>query len=564
MLLPILLFTSSLLWISHVILTERYLEQLAERAVIRSALQSATIAQAVNNTSTAAALIARDGTISAALRADVRTPAALSEHLDLIRAETGHQALLVINISGDWQAQSGDFEVSLDKIRRIIKTEETSTGTIAYQEAPGDGLLFAHPVKDPAQRHLGTLIASFDILKVLGNWSEQNDVVLISDAEGTVLLSSRASLKNADITDLLRNSLYKPSLAEGYLRPLLGLGEAQNISLLSLDNVDFLALQRPVGFEDWQMTYLADTGSVEDRVNAVLALEITILACLSAIVFFVTARRAAQESLRMRNESAKLRSLNTQLTREIEERARVEQSLEQAERSLEQSTKLAALGQMSAAIAHELNQPLAAMKTYIAGAQLLLQRNRTEEAASSFSRIDDLITRMNALTAQLKSFARKGGEELQGVDLRIVLQESCAIMAPQIGQKGVEVIRNCPDEPVIVLGDALRLEQIFINLMRNSLDALQGHPAPRITLELTVGETLARAQVRDNGPGIEGDTRSLFEPFFTTKPAGDGVGLGLAISAQIARDMNGTLSARNSVEGGAVFELSLPLAGDQS
>jgi two-component system C4-dicarboxylate transport sensor histidine kinase DctB len=384
-------------------------------------------------------------------------------------------------------------------------------------------------------------------------------VLLVGDANGQVLLSSLPELRQAIVPDLLRSAALPPSTAKGYIRPFLGLSEGQNISRVMIDEAEYLALQRPVGFQDWRMTYLANTGSVEDRVSSVLALEVTVFASLAAIVFFVTARRAARESVRMRSESAKLRELNTRLTREIEERARVEQSLEQAERSLEQSTKLAALGQMSAAIAHELNQPLAAMKTYIAGAQLLMRRNRVEEATSSFSRIDDLITRMNALTAQLKSFARKGGEELQTVDMRTVLQEACAIMAPQTGQRGVEVTRSVPESPVYVRGDALRLEQIFINLMRNALDALQGHPAPRIELHLSAGETLVRAQVRDNGPGVDGDSHVLFEPFYTTKAAGDGVGLGLAISAQIARDLSGTHSARNGTDGGAVFELVLPL-----
>jgi two-component system, NtrC family, C4-dicarboxylate transport sensor histidine kinase DctB len=249
--------------------------------------------------------------------------------------------------------------------------------------------------------------------------------------------------------------------------------------------------------------------------------------------------------------------LNARLQREIAEREKVEKTLQVAEQTLAQSSKLAVLGEMSAAVSHELNQPLAAMKTYLAGARLLLQRKRPDEALSSFQRIDDLIDRMGAITRQLKSYARKGAEAFEPVDTRAAVSSALAMMEPQLKTRKVNITRSLPTEPAMILGDRLRLEQVIINLLRNALDATKGVKDPSIDIILAVGDTL-HLTIRDNGAGIE-DLDALFEPFYTTKQPGDGVGLGLAISSGIVNDLGGRLTARNAKSGGAVFELQLPV-----
>ena len=228
-----------------------------------------------------------------------------------------------------------------------------------------------------------------------------------------------------------------------------------------------------------------------------------------------------------------------------------------AEQTLAQSSKLAALGEMSASVSHELNQPLAAMKTYLAGARLLLQRKRAEEAMSSFQRIDDLIERMGSITRQLKSFARKGGEAFEEVDVRASVSSALSMMEPSLRTRQIKITRMMPRTPVMVMADRVRLEQVIINLLRNALDATKGVADPQVEILLTVGETATLA-VRDNGHGIT-DLENLFEPFYTTKGPGEGVGLGLAISSGIVKDLGGRLTARNAPEGGAVFEVQLPI-----
>jgi two-component system C4-dicarboxylate transport sensor histidine kinase DctB len=273
----------------------------------------------------------------------------------------------------------------------------------------------------------------------------------------------------------------------------------------------------------------------------------------------MVSRRATTRLRFSMRESAELRQLNAALQREIAERERAERHLEVAEQTLQQSSKLAALGEMSAAVSHELNQPLAAMKTYLAGAKLLLQRKRPEEALSSFQRIDDLIERMGAITRQLKSYARKGGEAFEPVDVKDCVSSALAMMEPQLRRRDVAIVRNMPRTPVIVEADRVRLEQVLINLLRNALDATKTTPKPEIQIIVSPGD-MVMITVRDNGTGIT-DLERLFEPFYTTKAPGDGVGLGLAISSGIVNDLGGRLTARNGREGGAVFEIRLPALG---
>jgi two-component system C4-dicarboxylate transport sensor histidine kinase DctB len=316
-----------------------------------------------------------------------------------------------------------------------------------------------------------------------------------------------------------------------------------------------------VPFRGWRLVSFTRYDSVRESVNAALALLLTGFALLLALVFYIVSRRAWSQSAVFQQESEELRALNARLQREIAARVRVQKDLAVAEQTLAQSSKLASLGEMSASVSHELNQPLAAMKTYLAGARLLLKSKRAEEALASFQRIDDLIDRMGAIARTLKSFARKGGEAFAPIDLRTCLADALTMMEPMLRDSRVLVVRTVPPTPVMIRGDTVRVEQVILNLVRNAVDATRGVNGPQIDIIISQGET-AKLTVRDNGPGIE-NIDSLFEPFYTTKPAGMGVGLGLAISSGIVTDHGGRLTAINAPGGGAVFEVEFPREGVQ-
>ncbi|MHA6344130.1 sensor histidine kinase [Roseivivax sp. CAU 1761] len=157
----------------------------------------------------------------------------------------------------------------------------------------------------------------------------------------------------------------------------------------------------------------------------------------------------------------------------------------------------------------------------------------------------------------MKSYARKGQDRLSPVDLGESLASALSMMEPQLKSRKVRIDRILPDHPVRVMGDRTRIEQVLVNLLRNALDATKTVRNPHIEVLLASGDT-AILTVRDNGHGIE-DLEALFEPFYTTKQPGDGVGLGLAISSGIVHDLGGRLTARNAEDGGAVFEMQLPI-----
>ena len=400
---------------------------------------------------------------------------------------------------------------------------------------------------------LGVIVVEVGLDNLFTTWSANDATIIVTNSKGIVVLSTDQDFLNQSLETAL---LAQPTLT-ALERAIRATGDWNGTEVDAyIEDQALYRLDTAIPFQGWRLTYLTPFQSVREKVNGVLAIGITALALLIALGFYFLSRRAARQSFLFKAESEELRALNDRLSNEITQRERAERNLQVAEASLEQSSKLAALGEMSAAVSHELNQPLAAMRTYLAAAKLLLSRRRSDEALSSFQRIDDLIGRMGTITQQLKSYSRKGSDDLIPVDFISSINTSIAMMAPQLGQQAVEITKSLPDTPVSVLADPVRLEQVVINLLRNALDAMKGQTERYLQISLTAGE-MATLTIQDNGPGIE-NLDEMFEPFFTTKKPGEGVGLGLAISSSIAKDLDGRLFARNVSPRGAVFEFQLP------
>jgi two-component system C4-dicarboxylate transport sensor histidine kinase DctB len=215
-------------------------------------------------------------------------------------------------------------------------------------------------------------------------------------------------------------------------------------------------------------------------------------------------------------------------------------------------------GQMSAALAHEINQPLTAQRMQLATLRLLLDHGRVDDAYKALKPLDDMLTRMAALTGHLKTFARKSPSGLrERLDLATVVDQSLHLLDARLRDEAIGVVLHLT-RPAWVRGDAIRLEQVLINLLRNALDAMQDKPRKRLEIRLEADEQLWRLSVIDNGGGIaEEHLAKVFDPFFTTKPVGDGLGLGLAVSYAIVHESGGRLTAGNRAT--AVFTLTLPI-----
>ena len=400
---------------------------------------------------------------------------------------------------------------------------------------------------------LGIILVEVNLSKIEKAWIDASEAVIVIDHLDQVLISSKPDWIKTKI-----NEKSQPSQSSNILNSMQSFTQWEDLPAEAyLNKNTLLKLESNLSEQNWKILYYSTYATVREKVNGIIALEITALAILLTLIFYLLSRRSRIQSIIFMEESNKLRDINSKLKNEMNEREKAEKNLKVAEQSLEQHSKLAALGEMSAAVSHELNQPLAAMKTYLAGAKLLLQRDRPNEALSSFQRVDDLIERMNVITKQLKSYARKGREELVQVDIKMVISYALDIMASQLNLLQVEYLQQMPDEPVMVLGDQIRLEQVVINLIRNSLDAMAKTNNPKLKIILKTNNN-AVITIIDNGHGIS-DLKSLFEPFYTTKDPGHGVGLGLAISSGIIKELGGRLVAKNSPDSGAIFEITLPL-----
>ncbi|EEW59034.1 sensor histidine kinase [Epibacterium sp. DP7N7-1] len=545
-------------WFTNSTLTHSFTETTRNRAELRLALYSGNLVSELRRHAIVPQLLSRDQALISALQSQDFSLS--TQRLISFVDEIGAASITLMDRDGRTVAATD--RIRLGEIYRnspffveAIRSNSTVFSVIP-REVRGYQFTYSRRLVDSSGT-LGVIMVEVDLQKFERAWAGISDAVMVADSTGKVVMATEARWRGLSEAEAL-----KEQTPEGAIQRAIR-ATADWTALptdVYLQGEAVMRLETRVPFQGWRMMSYTTYDSIREQVNAVIALEIMGFAILLALAFYALSRKTALRMALFQRESAELRVLNTRLQREIAERERVQETLAVAEQSLAQSSKLAALGEMSAAVSHELNQPLAAMKTYLAGARLLLQRNRPDEALSSFGRIDDLIERMGAITRQLKSYARKGGDAFSPVNMGDALASSLSMMEPQLRQRHVQITRILPDEPVYVMADRMRLEQVMVNLLRNALDATKSVEEPEVEIILAAGET-ATLTVRDNGDGIQ-DFDSLFEPFYTTKQPGDGVGLGLAISSGIVNDLGGRLTARNSEAGGAVFEMQLPILVD--
>ncbi len=547
------------LWFTNRLLTDRFAETTRNRAELRLALYSGNLVSELRRNSIVPQLLARDASLIGALNSGDFSQS--SQRLISFVDEIGAASLMLLDTDGRVVAATDRTRLGQAHRQQPYFSEAVQSNVTVFNATPleTNGFQFTYSRQIESQNTvIGVIVVETDLQKFERAWAGISDAVLVSNSEGQIVLATeprwrrlseeqaleREPAENAIARAVQLTSDWAVPAADAYFQ-----GEA------------VMRTESRVPFRGWRIVSFTTYENVRERVNTVLAMEIMGFAMLASLLFYLLSRKSAVRMALFQRESEELRGLNARLQREITERERVQQTLAVAEQTLAQSSKLAALGEMSAAVSHELNQPLAAMKTYLAGARLLLRRNRPTEALAAFHRIDDLIERMGAITRQLKSYARTGQESFSPVNVGDALASALSMMEPQLKTRHVRIVRVLPDDPVYIMGDRMRLEQVLVNLLRNALDATQSVENPQIELILASGETVTLS-VHDNGEGIE-DLDELFEPFYTTKAPGDGVGLGLAISSGIVSDLGGRLTARNAKDEGAVFEIQLPILNEE-
>lgn len=255
-----------------------------------------------------------------------------------------------------------------------------------------------------------------------------------------------------------------------------------------------------------------------------------------------------------------LQTANQELQHRVEERTA---ELKSAQQELIDASKMAALGRMSSAITHELNQPLTGLRTLLSSNELLLARGETQLAQANMKLVHTLIDRMANMTTQLKSFAFNRPETLTPVSIPDALQEILRVHQARLNRVDVRV--RMSSELPLVRGEEQRLRQVLGNLITNALDAMQDQPEAKLIISASDEAGKVMIRVRDNGCGIDEDKlTTIFEPFQTSKKMGEGLGLGLSITANSVRDMQGTIRAVNNTEGGMTFEVTLSASAETS
>ncbi|UZS71612.1 ATP-binding protein [Pseudomonas syringae] len=454
------------------------------------------------------------------------------------------------------------------------------------------GYYLAHGLEDKG-RIIGVAVIKVRLEALEERWQRARLEAFVSDENGIIILSSDPARRLKSVRPLTAE--VKARLARSlqyYWWPLNELVPLERETLsegvetlvfpanISVDRehkkVSYLAQSRPLSDTAWHLTLLTP---LEDlRREAANQGMLVAVAC--ALVTFlliawnerrkvISTRLAAREALQAANNELErkiaertehLRASNERLKAQIRERRQAEDTLRRAQDELVQAGKLAAIGQMSTSIAHELNQPLAALRTLSGNTVRFLERGALDTASTNLRTINDLVDRMGRITASLRAFARRGDDQGQA-QLSKAVDAAAQLLGVRLEQSALIVHRDFVDATLTI--DQTRLEQILVNLIGNALDAMFDLPQPELCLTGSVVDGRYRLRVRDNGHGVDAEARKhLFEPFFTTKPGEQGLGLGLTLSASLAAAAGGSLSAEHPQDGGTTFVLSLPFIPD--
>lgn len=442
------------------------------------------------------------------------------------------------------------------------------------------GYYYAAPVLR-GDEVLGVVAVKFTVEEFEAAWQGGENDLLVSDLDNIVFMSNRPDWHFRTLQPLDREARARIERDRQY--PLERLEPLDHVtsSRWGGEVIDiagapspFLVSRLPIPEAGWQVHVLTPVAPALAQARVALLAVLLALLVLAMVGLVIRQRRlrlldrietqrTQQDVLerRVAERTGDLNEANQQLTLEVQERRATETRLKTTQQELIQAGKLAALGQMSAALSHEFNQPLAAIKSYSDNAATFLERGRLPETGENLQRISRLVDRMAEISQHLRSFARRPKDQTGPVPLAAALDDALALVDMRLRQQNAVVARDIPEGEVWVTGGRVRLVQVIVNLLTNALDAMTGMTDPRIEISLSQDASDAVLRVRDHGPGLAGDAMGqAFDPFFTTKDPGKGLGLGLSISYNIVRDFDGRLEVANHPEGGAVFTLSLPRA----
>jgi len=450
------------------------------------------------------------------------------------------------------------------------------------------GYYFAYPVRRN-NKIIGALVIKINIDSVENNWGREDQTFLVTDPDGVIFLSTEKDWRFRTLTPLSKDAHQNVFDSRRYPNSF-----HEPLNVVSEQNIDagkIIRIKRPSNSQTqkyllqshtmqqagWDVLILTDTWRVERYIFLVLVALISIFVLGSLLILLLKQRRQRQIDLdrfeeqarkvlqatneeletRVAERTQELTEMNTLLRKEIDERNRAEIALRHTRSELVHTAKMAAIGQMSTGISHELNQPLAAIRSYSDNGKLFLQKGRLEDTMWNLEQISELTERMAQIGVQLKQFSRKTSGQLTIVPLHGVIDGALEILSPVIRKSEVTIDVALRPKNLQVLANHVLLQQVIVNLISNALHAVEGLPRQEIKIIAFRKDGKVTISVEDSGTSITPEhLPHIFEPFFTTKQSGKGLGLGLTITKRILQEMNGEIQAL-ALQNGAKFEFIL-------
>lgn len=520
------------------------------------------------------AVLAEYPDVSALLRAPGSNPLSLNRRLETLAGRTGAAVIYVIGLEGRTLAAS-NYRLPTSFVGqnygfRPYFTDALARGTselFALGTVSGrPGLFIARRIGTEGAP-LGVVVAKIEFDRLEAFWRAQAGTTFVSDAHDVVIVSSR------------------PAWRFHRLRALQPVEKAEIARTRQFDELPLARL--PVTFSGREALF---GGEVHRRADTKVALADAELAALVPIeralvgarararlallgigivlggilLWLIRQRerlqfqRAAQRELETKvlERTLELREVNARLVTEGARRQRSEERYRRLREELAQANRLATLGQVAAGVAHEINQPVAAIRTFSENAIAFLSRGMLDKVGDNLARVVELTDRIAYITGELRNFARRKTPTVGPVRLDESIDAALLLLHHRISEAKTRVSWDAAAADQAVVADRVRLEQVFVNLIQNALDAIGKGAEGRLHIGIEPHGELVAVSFSDNGGGVPPTVRrKLFTPFATGRE--DGLGLGLAIARDILREFGGDLSLTSTGTKGTVFTATL-------
>jgi len=515
-------------------------------AKVTAQLQAAALESELEKQRTVPAILAGDADLRKALASNsAAQDLAISDKLARLTPEAPGAVIYVLDRQGKVRSASNyhqpeSFVGSYFGFRRYFidgltrhNAEEFAAGAVTGLA----GLFIAHDVMDNGTS-VGVVVVKVEFDAIEASWRRSLAETVVTDGAGKILLTSEPGLRF--------KSLPKP-------------------------RSDELVTTVPVDPNGWRLTLTIRKQDARDAARSATLIAFLAIALFAAIAAWILRRRklvaeqaVAEARYRVRLEAdvatrtLELSNANERLSAEIQERLQAERRLSDLQTDLVQANKLAQLGQITAGVAHEMNQPLATIRVVAESALAVLEKPRTTRAPMVRENLGVVIRmceRISHITGELRAFSRKATGETRPVSIKRALDSSILLNKSRLRRNRVRLVRDPVDPNVEVVGGQIRLEQVFVNLLQNAYEALEDTLDPVVKIVVTVEPHWVWVRVSDNGPGLQSKILAqLFTPFVTSKETG--LGLGLVIARDIVREFGGELTAESG-QAGATFSVKL-------